>query len=347
LAIGNLWSWLIPLVWGWYAVGCHHGRRDPVDKKIYESLESIRLPNGSTANPQYDSPPLSIRTPSGYVNKKHPTILGIPVCGDELKCGPFYNYARCGTWSHVSQIVIGAYSATFSTRPIRVPASAVTGAPILDAQFTPTLRRCGLRNRETLSSFGWLDPTVAGNGSSARAARAFCYAFVLHGTAGWSAFMIAYNTPTVGLGCRSLVYMIYVVTSIFSCLLLIISSVCFDHWSWRSEKGIHGGTVNLGLAMGTLFTRFLGKTLALLNALLVLTSCVLQFLGVYNSCRCKSSQFGLHERAYIVFLSQEELAEHAIVYWGTAAAITMFSVGFVCFGYFEPSRRDLKKYSRS
>ena len=113
----QVWSCLSPLVWGWYAIGCH-GRRDPVDKTINQSLESIRLPNSSMANPQYDAPPLSIRTPSGYVNKKHPNILGVPVCGDELKCGPFYNYVRCVTWSHVCQIVTGA---PFSTRPIRVP----------------------------------------------------------------------------------------------------------------------------------------------------------------------------------------------------------------------------------
>lgn len=74
----------------------------------------------------------------------------------------------------------------------------------------------------------------------------------------------------------------------------------------------------LALAMGTLFTKFLGnlKALALLNALLV--SCVLQFLGFKTLVVVRGvnpiPQFqGLHERAYIVFSSAEELPEHPIV----------------------------------
>ena len=84
--------------------------------------------------------------------------------------------------------------------------------------------------------------------------------------------------------------------------------------------------------------KVLGKGLEVLNALLVLTSRVLRFHGVYQTCRCKCSQFGLGEEVYIVFLSPEELAEHAIVYWGTAAAITVLSVGFGYLGGISTSR---------
>src|SRR5271169_6754725 len=61
-------------------------------------------------------------------------------------------------------------------------------------------------------------------------------AFVLQGVFGWSAFMIDYMTPTIGIGCRALICMTYSLTSLFSCLLLITASHCSDLWSYQFER---------------------------------------------------------------------------------------------------------------
>jgi len=219
-----------------------------------------------------------------------------------------------------------------------------------DSRFVGVLSECRMLQSGPQKRFGWKDDKEADTDSGRRKMQAFCMAFVLQGIFGWSAFMIDYMTPTIGIGCRALICMIYSLTSLFTCLLLIAASHCSDYWSFQFERhrlwletdypsmqkigGFEPREPRHILAVGSIGFRILGKTLAILNATFVVVGCIFEFAGVYTSCFCKSTYLGLRERAYISFLNTEESAQIARPFWFGGAGAAMLAVLIVCFGYF-------------
>jgi len=130
---------------------------------------------------------------------------------------------------------------------------------------------------------------------------------------GWSAFLIAYQTPTVGIGCRAFVFMIYNVFSFVSCMLIIGASYLSDKRSWETRKQEPESARWLNIGEVTL--RICGKSLASLNAAIILLSCLLQFSGVYNNCYCGSNRISLADNAVILFLSAQAEADIARTSW--------------------------------
>lgn len=379
--------WLIPLVWGWFAVGTHHGRRQQVVEKLYEKVADITLPTNEKADPIEqlairicDPEKYGNRTPMSnlFLDEDVPTnrrsIFGLSIGGDELADGPFYNYARCATWSDLAHKIIQAYANAHSIPLKRISDSTADIPPVDqngsgtnddlgkytishqsqrghaagDSRFARVLAECRIFQSGPLKRFEWKSSEKPDTGYRGRKLQAFCMAAVLHGVFGWSAFMIDYMTPTIGIGCRALICMTYSLTSLCSCLFLIAASHCSDHWSfqferykWKVEMGddvsmqdIREAEPSDVLAIGSIGFRLLGKTLAILNAIFIIVGCLLEFVGVYSSCFCKSTYLGLRERAYITFLSTQESAQIARPFWFAGAGVAIFAVLVVCFGYF-------------
>lgn len=441
MAIGNLWLWLIPLVWGWYAIGSHHGRRNDVASKLRNSVSDIKLADGTQAQAgEGEVAAIRIRESRftlikaqtlkyQVVSQRSPnqnslpdqtsansfaheasddfatTIFGSLTEGDSLQDGPFYNYARCGTWSHVSRFILQSYINTIVTQrkvaqgkahdgstlaqsphPVQAdPSEDTTGDP----KYSIALERCKIDGDGPVSSFGWIrDSKKDDTDWWFRMIVSFLVAFIFQGMTGWTAFMIAYATPTIGIGCRSLIYMIYNLVSAFSCLFLLIASLCSDHLSHKREcannySSLEGAAIqavdshqqgespsapaisspslangsdlevgnnhaqyngdqsSTSLAAFSVFFLLLGKTLAIGNALLLVTGCFLQFIGIYQNCFCTSSYIGLRGKAYIVFLTSQELAQIARPYWYVGIVITVAAVLFACIA-FEMIRRNFK-----
>jgi hypothetical protein len=368
--------WLIPLVWGWFAVGTHHGRREQVVERLRESAKDIalitkgevsRTEDGiiTICDPREDIKWITTDTPQfeGDFPKRRRSIFGFSIAGDELSDGPFYNYARSSTWSHLcSKTVLACVDARKQPPPIvHIPPANnrghATNAYEGDLSRTQSheqdedlkllrLGESGFAQNGPLRRFAWKESTGSDVGSGYRKAQAFIMASVLQGIFGWSAFMIDYTTPTIGIGCRAFICMTYSLTSLSSCVLLIIGSHCADSWSFQHEHYQWSIKVNPGLSrarepepnatlsMIAVGCRLLGKTLAILNAMFIVVGCVLEFAGVYESCFCKSSYFGLRSRAYISFLSTNESVQIARPYWFGGAGAAMLTVLIICFGYF-------------
>ena len=371
--------WLIPLVWGWFAVGTHHGRRREVVEKLHESARDITQPTNEKADTM-EHLPIKICTPEKYNNpitKRErfdndvpKSILGFSIAGDELADGPFYNYARSGTWSHLTRKIIQIYVET-NTVSTNQPSDSTLYLAAMNSQdnfpdnnsggstnyltpnsshptgyslFERVLEEGSLFQSGRLKRFGWKTSKNPETGSTwKRKLKAFFMAFLLHGVFGWSAFMIDYMTPTMGIGCRAFLCMMYSLISLFSCIYLIIASELADSWSsqfesyqWRMETEGHWKAQKVErpsylLSVGSVGFRLLGKTLAIVNSFFIVLGCIFEFVGLYTSCFCKSCRLGLGERAYIAFLSSEELAKIARLYWYAGSGAAVFAVFIVCF----------------
>jgi len=124
------------------------------------------------------------------------------------------------------------------------------------------------------------------------------------GTTAAAAIIIVY-TPTVGLGCRSLGYIIYGGTAILIMFLSIISTI----FAWISETrekrstDIKAFTASIAIAL-----RRICFLLALTNGTgLILLSC-LQFTNVLDNCYCNASVIGRGTDSYIIIFYNGSIA---------------------------------------
>jgi hypothetical protein len=392
--------WLIPLVWGWYSVGSHHGRRRDVIARLRHGAKDIKSHDEGITNDNDDSAnwddeaiiPLDVdpHDPIGFPTGQIPhsgvdklrTRFGILVGGDELLDGPFYNYARSRTWLHLARVVMYAYEkALCAEQPFGPTLSTTTqvtvelkseykrydhrsqsvvsiqtnnqvAIQVEDSKFAQIMTMCGL-DESKRKRFAWKE-TPKKLDLLTREILPFAMAMVLQGIFGWTALLIVYHTPTIGIGCRSLICLTYTLSALGSSICLVIASRFSDSWSFQYERrhgesdhrqyaevdqadiahGIEKVATNSEFATLSIFFRMLGKMLAVLNAFYLITACFLEFAGVYNSCYCKSSRMGLRGRAYLSFLSADDSVRVAKPYWISATVITMCVVGLVCFVYF-------------
>jgi hypothetical protein len=182
--------------------------------------------------------------------------------------------------------------------------------------------------------------------------------------------MMAYLTPTVGLGCRSGSYLIYGVAATISWALFISSSLLSHAVALRyqgiytgrspfprkdnrdienagiplmttEEFGLESDPVNLSvhqrtswhsiLAFLAVFTRLTGKLIAAVNSCWIVLSAIFEYTGVYNNCWCETDADVLGSRAWAtIFLTPQALATVSRSYW---VGGVIFSFGVCFFAY--------------
>ena len=122
------------------------------------------------------------------------------------------------------------------------------------------------------------------------------------------ALLVSFNTPTVGLGCRSLVYLIFAVLSfvpVASDLLIALGNHLY-----RTGSTINQTRLWIFRIFGTLATTTLFLT------------AMAQLLNLFNLCTCKSSIFA-GAGGYVDFENGEYYRSHFDVrrYWGVGAGV--------------------------
>lgn len=248
-----------------------------------------------------------------------------PVNGDEQLLGPFYNYARVATWSYLAKKIVISYQAVQNNQE--------PGTELV------TIRKAALDSIKGWKRFGWMNEDE-GSGCLSRARKAFLCAFILQSLTGWSAFMIAYYTPVVGMGCRGFAFLIYNTFSLVACVLLISASYLSDRRAFRTEEV---GSRNWGTRLLDSIekpSRILGKSVAILNTVVIITSCFLQFTGVYQNCYCGTDKITRGAEAFIYFPNTLLQAEIAAVSWKVGFAMTIVPC-LLYIIYFQVSKNDI------
>jgi hypothetical protein len=144
-----------------------------------------------------------------------------------------------------------------------------------------------------------------------------CFSWLLLVAACLGAFWISYNTPTVGLGCRSGGYMIFGILTTFSLLLELAS------WPFINR-------INNKCKVALDLFLIVVETVSMAWLAYIITA---QTFGIYNSCKCKSSLWG-GSGGYLDFESMGFYNEYFGIklHWITGTIIGMLSLG-VGFGY--------------
>jgi hypothetical protein len=257
-----------------------------------------------------------------------PLCMGFDVRGDERLEGPVYNYARAFTWCQFSFQLHDAFSAVVGNLEA---GKAVGGQqrhqdwdPAVDLQGNTieTAQYCNLPmdpSHQILAYPRKIDSVYKSGRIQKRMWYAFTVAMVVQwGTTG-SAIVMAYLTPTVGLGCRSGGYLLYgsIGTGV---LVFLLSSMLLSQAAMRMYQEKYSNiaadqsidvdassrtTSHTIICVLAVSTRVLGKTLAVANTVWLVLSSLFEYIGLYNNCWCKSSILSLHDKAWVVLFKTD------------------------------------------
>jgi hypothetical protein len=358
LSSGTLWTWLIPIVYGWMTVGTQSGK-----DTVQHAIQGKRI-NGA-------SPLRALEARSGFMNMStkthgdqpmdvHDALWG-SVQGDEACQGPVYNYARILTYPRLRDTLVHKFSTKVKSlqdqelQPLpdgpedHNSAHATASDSVSSrSQAIPTeyqrLVRNGTHRIEAgvtpdvtpdvcLPYMSWED--VLSNSILKRNFIASnAVAVMLQWGITGSAIVISILTETRGLGCRSGSYLIYGILATLAHILLLISVFLSHHVmliyqgdprtrrrepQMRQTGVTHNDPRSFHIKwFGRLavFTRVLGKCLAVINAIWIILSSIFELIGFYNSCWCTGASLGLRDKAWVVlFVSGDTLRKEAEASW--------------------------------
>ncbi|KAG1769626.1 hypothetical protein EDD22DRAFT_843540 [Suillus occidentalis] len=283
---GSMWLWLISIVVGWLLLSpkCDFKRLTTAYKHADQHART-----GSTDG--------SIGTPT----QRALTITARDddvASSDELLTPPVFNYSRSLPWTHTAEAMFLAFQAAAQNQfPVNINSEAQP-APRPCSHWVP-----GVFTRMALAS-----------GASLA---------LQWGTVG-GAFIAEWFTPTTGMGCRSLSYLIYGAVSTVIWMMLLISSILAHYSKGHINQKSVFALVPLALSV---CLRRMGKLLAIANSIWVILTCVLQYSDFYDTCFCNSSMISRGQAAYITIIETSAQAFLAKVAWYGALSLSLGSAG--------------------
>ncbi|RYO19282.1 hypothetical protein AA0111_g10456 [Alternaria arborescens] len=253
LSSGTLWTWLIPIVYGWMTVGTQSGK-----DTVQHAIQGKRI-NGA-------SPLRALEARSGFMRTStktneyqpmdvHDALWG-SLQGDEARQGPLYNYARILTFPRLRDTIVHKFNTKVKPLPDHELQSLPNGpedhnsahttasdSASSRSQATPTGYQRPVRNGTyrieagaplnvtsdpCLPYMSWED--VLSNSILKRNFVASnAVAVLLQWGITGSAIVISYLTEVRGLGCRSGSYLIYGILATSAHILLLTSVFLLHH----------------------------------------------------------------------------------------------------------------------
>jgi len=299
--VGSVWLWLLPIVVGWLIL-----------KPKYQhdlNIKAFELANERCYGEK----------DGAYAIK---TFCGTQLYADRQCSAPIFNYARLKSWAQDVDKVLDIYEEAFPKPDKRRPTSGTNGSPkVINptavTKATPHTTVEGDYPEKPQPTQGNTrplplaqDPEDQDTGHQGHSTRrpagqndhdclkrfflaSLAGTLLQWGTAG-GAIIIHYFTPTIGLGCRSLNWLLYAGASTTVWMLLVTSNHLTDTTDTQDVE--NGWTANLSI-----FIRVSAQCLAVCNAAAIVVSCMMQLGNFYNRCYCNSVVTHLGSRAFAVF----------------------------------------------
>ncbi|USP74768.1 hypothetical protein yc1106_02042 [Curvularia clavata] len=330
LSSGTLWTWLVPVVLGWMAVGTQ-SRKNTVREAIQGEI--IR---GKSA------PIKALEAESGFINPPLTVIhqaLWSQVQGDEACQGPAYNYARILTYPKLRNRIVDEFERKRALLEAQ-KAQANTSKPMQELQRNNTVQlEAGSSHNIDEPYMTWKDVKASSDWKRNFVTSNVIAVFLQWGITG-SAIVISYLTEVRGLGCRSGSYLLYGVLATSAHILLLVSVFLSHHvmlmYQAERQKGATGPRYEVPRSaqikwIGRLavLMRFFGKSIAVINAIWIILSSIFELIGFYESCWCTGTVLGLGNRAWVVlFVSGDKMREEAEASWIGGLAMSLFTMIF-------------------
>jgi len=302
--------------------------RSELCKELQSTIETLLKANTDFVNGIVIPVVLTFAgTAAGFYNAY--TVLGDRDKGYSLAFGVFY------AWLLVLAVVSNCYATTVN--PTLLEDSLKK--PLLScAQTHPAskfrFRVVPFRKRiPTIAMWTrWVDAMTTTTPARAPAPdptylnAAFFAKFLALQTAGWltvavfpaCATLIAYNTPTIGLGCRSFTFLLYTLLSLVLAWLLV-----------AREAATHIRSASPAMNALRAFLCFLYGALAFLNAFVLVGGTTFHLVGLYRSCRCQLL-FGRSGALVVLSAGTELDVERARTYWILVGYVVFTFAWLVC-----------------
>jgi hypothetical protein len=287
----SMWLWLIPIVMGWLQLSpkCDFNRL----QAAYDRAD--RYARVGIADSPIATPPASAQRALTIASRDEDVMSP-----DELLTPPVFNYSRSLQWAYTAEIIFQMYKAASEKARNRIPVNP--GNEWVESDDFKSIHPCNRRGSPQEITAYCAQPDRArcshwAPGVFTRMVIASCASLALQwGTVG-GAFIVEWFTPTIGIGCRSLSYLLYGVVSTCVWMMLLTSSI-LAHYSaayyYRASL-----SARVALAFSHLLRR-MGKLLAITNFIWVISACILQYSGVYDTCFCNASVISRGEAAAYV-----------------------------------------------
>ncbi|EXL89892.1 hypothetical protein NOF04DRAFT_9770 [Fusarium oxysporum II5] len=343
--------------------------QDGVQIGIWVDVES-----GLTLEPRQAEAQQVTMGPVGHQPSRLPETLMMNVRGDERQEGPVYNYARVFTWSAFTRRIIDAFDTTLTRLGNgvrcdmldlqRTQQQAQQGPPIggsiLVGTASQTSTYCGLPvsypdippTNQPTPVRAYINFSEMGVDVYKRILEALIVAlFTQWGTTG-AAIIMAYYTPMIGFGCRSGSYLLYGILSTVVLFILILS-MALSHQAMRMYQAEHirPPTTNFSkrwtvtwthwlFCFGSNITRLAGKFLAVANSIVLVQIAVLEFVGLFDNCWCKSCHLQFGDNGYaVLFRSNEDYQKIAEGSWIGGLSMATIVTSILCLIFFFSTRK--------
>ncbi|KAG1895750.1 uncharacterized protein F5891DRAFT_1193754 [Suillus fuscotomentosus] len=259
-----------------------------------------------------------------------------PSSDDEMLTPPVYNYARAISWSRSAEDVFNAFRIASNNAKLHRP--VMIGATWMNSNrrnFIEPGNRKG--NASEVNAYCRLPRyTVRSPWATGMFFRMFVASLLplaLQWATTGSAVIVVYLTPTVGLGCRSLGYLIYGALATVVWAMLVMSSILSHYaFSYSDRPRSYFSSTTLGLVkLASNLLRWGGKLVAIVNAIWIIAAGMLQFTDIYDNCYCNSSVLGRGAQyAYdIVLFDGVNLDQTRAAWFGALALAGSTSLGFI------------------
>ncbi|KIK39143.1 hypothetical protein CY34DRAFT_89767, partial [Suillus luteus UH-Slu-Lm8-n1] len=312
-ASGSVWLWLIPIVVGWLQLSpkCDFNRL----QAAYDRADKHSLRTGAIDVHAKMLPASSRRALS--ITAREEDVMS----PDEYLTPPVFNYSRSLRWASTAETICLVFKAA-SENARNVPfhfGSEHVGFDTNDQKSLEGAVMLFAQHSETQSSH-WAP------GVFTRMAIASCASLGLQwGTVG-AAVIVGWFTPTTGIGCRTMGYLLYGAISTLIWMMLLMSSVLAHHSAAYSGRLSRSASARIALALSH-FLRWMGKLCAVINFFLVICTCIFQYSNFYDRCFCNSSVFsrGLGGGAYAVIIESATQIAQAQTAWTGALILACSS----------------------
>lgn len=338
ISSSSIWLWMVPVVIGFVSVGTQC--RPKAVESALKSWQCYCTPENSSTPSLVEQNGIRTftekRSTSTDLNLDLATV-GTPekysVCltGLEGKEGPAFNFARVFTSWHFANVVDEGFRTMIANiKAQRSPTGdRISSLLNLDHHLVGNSvqlsRYCGFDERDQamhnfppwseIPSRLWRNMGVA----------AFIAMFVLWGTTGPS-LLIAFLTPSTGLGCRSGSYLLYGCLATVSWLLLLGASLSSHAFMQRFERklkclkdpeGYDQDSLTHGpLPIITVLCEVSGCAIAASNAFWLLVISVMELAGAFESCWCQAVYMTRRKKAYVLlFVGSDVLGPMAQPVW--------------------------------